>query len=92
MDADAHRYQLTHEEVLDTFSLYNNWPELTFEVILMALDTHINVHYVTQVEGHGDITAKIENGKIKEIRFAVVETPRFFELFSRGRTYEHIVP
>ncbi len=31
MDAVAHQYQLTREEVLDKFSLYNNWPELTFE-------------------------------------------------------------
>ncbi len=31
MAAVAHKYQLTREGVMDKFSVYNNWPELTFE-------------------------------------------------------------
>ena len=48
---------------------------------------HIDVHHVTRVEGHGNIVVEIENGKMKECRFDVVETPRFFEAMLRGRPY-----
>jgi coenzyme F420-reducing hydrogenase alpha subunit len=47
----------------------------------------IEVHHVTRVEGHGDIVVDTENGEIKECRFEVVEAPRFFEAFVRGRPY-----
>ncbi len=57
----------------------------------MTFDANINVHHVTRVEGHGDLTARIENGKVKEIRFAVVEAPRLFEVFLRNRTYDEVI-
>jgi coenzyme F420-reducing hydrogenase alpha subunit len=47
----------------------------------------IEVHHVTRVEGHGDIVVDTENGVIKECRFEVVEAPRLFEAFVRGRPY-----
>ncbi len=47
----------------------------------------IHVHHVTRVEGHGDIVVEIENGQVKTCRFDVVEAPRFFESFVRGRPY-----
>jgi coenzyme F420-reducing hydrogenase alpha subunit len=47
----------------------------------------IDVHHVTRVEGHGDIVVDVKNGEIKECRFEVVEAPRFFEAFVRGRPY-----
>ncbi|HEY76750.1 MAG TPA: Ni/Fe hydrogenase subunit alpha [Thermoflexia bacterium] len=47
----------------------------------------IEVHHVTRVEGHGNIVVDIKNGEIKECRFEVVEAPRFFEAFVRGRPY-----
>jgi len=47
----------------------------------------IDVHHVTRVEGHGNIVVDAENGEIKECRFEVVEAPRFFEAFVRGRPY-----
>jgi sulfhydrogenase subunit alpha len=47
----------------------------------------IDVHHVTRVEGHGDIIVEVEDGKVKECRFEVVETPRFFEAMLRGRSY-----
>jgi len=50
-------------------------------------NVNINVHYVTRVEGHGDIVVDVKNGQIKECRFEVVEAPRFFEAFVRGRPY-----
>ncbi len=47
----------------------------------------IDVHHVTRVEGHGNIVVEISNGQLKECRFEVVETPRFFEAMLRGRDY-----
>ena len=48
---------------------------------------NIEVHHVTRVEGHGDIVVDTQNGEIKECRFEVVEAPRLFEAFVRGRPY-----
>jgi coenzyme F420-reducing hydrogenase alpha subunit len=47
----------------------------------------IDVHHVTRVEGHGNIVVEVADGKLKECRFDVVETPRFFEAMLRGRSY-----
>ena len=47
----------------------------------------IDVHHVTRVEGHGNIVVEVSNGKLKECRFEVIETPRFFEAMLRGRSY-----
>lgn len=51
---------------------------------------NIDVHYVTRVEGHGNIVVDVKNGEVKECRFEVVEAPRFFEAFVRGRPYHDI--
>jgi sulfhydrogenase subunit alpha len=48
-------------------------------------DVKINVHYLTRVEGHGDITVDVRAGELKECRFRVIESPRFFETMLRGR-------
>jgi len=48
---------------------------------------NVNVHHVTRVEGHGNIVVDAQNGDIKDCRFEVVEAPRFFESFVRGRPY-----
>jgi sulfhydrogenase subunit alpha len=48
----------------------------------------IDVHYITRVEGHGNIVVEMKNGDIKDCRFEVVETPRFFESMLRGRPYQ----
>jgi len=50
----------------------------------------IDVHHVTRVEGHGNIVVDARNGEIKECRFEVVEAPRFFEAFVRGRPYHEL--
>jgi sulfhydrogenase subunit alpha len=47
----------------------------------------IDVHHVTRVEGHGNIVVEIADGQLKECRFDVVETPRFFEAMLLGRPY-----
>ena len=51
---------------------------------------NINVHHVTRVEGHGNITVNANDGKIEEITWAIPESPRFFEAFLRGLHYENV--
>jgi coenzyme F420-reducing hydrogenase alpha subunit len=48
----------------------------------------IRVDYVTRVEGHGNIWAKVEDGQLVETRFEVTESPRFFEAMLRGRSWK----
>jgi sulfhydrogenase subunit alpha len=48
-------------------------------------DIKIAVHYLTRVEGHGDISVDIQAGELKECRFKVIESPRFFETMLAGR-------
>ncbi len=48
-------------------------------------DIKIAVHYLTRVEGHGDITVDIKAGELRECRFKVIESPRFFETMLAGR-------
>lgn len=50
----------------------------------------IDVHYVTRIEGHGNIHINANDGKIEEIRWEVPESPRFFEAMLRGRSYEDV--
>ena len=53
----------------------------------MAQNMKIDVHHVTRVEGHGNITVNAKNGVLEECRLDIVETPRFFEAMLRGRPY-----
>lgn len=48
---------------------------------------NINVHHITRVEGHGSISVDVKNGEIKDIKWEVVEAPRFFELMLKGKRY-----
>ena len=50
----------------------------------------VNVDHVTRVEGHGNIVVNVKEGKIEECKWEVVEAPRFFEAFVRGRNYLEI--
>jgi sulfhydrogenase subunit alpha len=52
---------------------------------LKSKDVTVNVHYLTRVEGHGDITVDVKAGQIKDCRFKVIESARFFETMLRGR-------
>jgi sulfhydrogenase subunit alpha len=53
----------------------------------MKVDLNVNVHHLTRVEGHGNIRVKIVGGEVKEARWDVVETPRYFEVMLRGKHY-----
>ncbi len=48
------------------------------------------VHHLTRVEGHGDIEVEIEDGELRDVRFPIVEAPRFFEVLFRGLHYEEV--
>jgi coenzyme F420-reducing hydrogenase alpha subunit len=51
-------------------------------------DVHIDVHYLTRVEGHGNIVVDARDGRLERCELEVVEAPRFFEAMLRGRPYE----
>ncbi|MFH1723731.1 MAG: Ni/Fe hydrogenase subunit alpha [Elusimicrobiota bacterium] len=48
----------------------------------------ITVRHVTRVEGHGDIHIKVKDGRLVDARWAVVETPRFFEAMLKGMSHD----
>jgi sulfhydrogenase subunit alpha len=48
---------------------------------------NIDVKHVTRVEGHGNISVRVRDGEITNLQLAIVESPRFFESFLRGRQY-----
>ncbi|HSQ02981.1 MAG TPA: Ni/Fe hydrogenase subunit alpha [Burkholderiales bacterium] len=50
----------------------------------------VDVHYITRVEGHGNIVVDAENGDLKRCELQIVETPRFFEAMLRGRPYTEV--
>jgi coenzyme F420-reducing hydrogenase alpha subunit len=51
-------------------------------------ELHLNVHYLTRVEGHGNIVVDARDGRLERCELEVVEAPRFFEAMLRGRPYE----
>jgi len=48
----------------------------------------VRVDYVTRVEGHGNIVAKVEDGELVECKMEITESPRFFEAMLRGRSWK----
>jgi len=51
---------------------------------------NVNVHYVTRLEGHGNIILNAQDGKINELKWEVIESPRLFEAMLVGRNYEDV--
>ena len=54
----------------------------------MKLDMRIDVHHLARVEGHGNIHIEVKKGRLKDARWEVVETPRFFEAMLRGMSHD----
>jgi len=52
---------------------------------------NINVHHVTRVEGHANIAVNAKDGKIEQIVWEIVESPRFFEAMFRGLNWEDVI-
>ncbi len=47
---------------------------------------NVDVHYLTRVEGHGNIVVDVKEGKLTKCEFQVIESPRFFESMLAGRS------
>ena len=58
----------------------------------MSKDISIHVEHLTRVEGHGNITVNVKNGKIETLQWSVIEAPRFFEAMLRGQNYNELRP
>ncbi len=56
----------------------------------MNLNCDISIRHLTRVEGHGNINIKITDGRLKEARWEVVETPRFFEAMLVGKRWDNV--
>lgn len=54
----------------------------------MSNNIKIDVHHITRVEGHGNITVDIKNGQIEKCQLDIVEAPRFFEAMLKDRHYD----
>jgi sulfhydrogenase subunit alpha len=53
----------------------------------MKINLDVDVHHLTRVEGHGNIRVVVKDGEVREARWDVVETPRFFEVMLKGKHY-----
>ena len=53
-------------------------------------DFHVGIEHITRVEGHGNIIIDVKEGKIRELRMDIIESPRFFEAMALGRSYKEI--
>lgn len=52
------------------------------------VDLNINVKHITRVEGHGNIVVNVKNGSLEKCELNIVEAPRFFESFLKGRNWQ----
>jgi sulfhydrogenase subunit alpha len=50
----------------------------------------VDVHYVTRIEGHGNLILDATDGKIEKLLWEVPESPRFFEAMLVGRHYDDV--
>lgn len=49
---------------------------------------NIDIHYVTRVEGHGNIVVNAKDGRVEKIEWQVPEAPRFFEAMVVGQKWD----
>ncbi|MGA2681393.1 MAG: Ni/Fe hydrogenase subunit alpha [Candidatus Bathyarchaeia archaeon] len=50
-------------------------------------NVEVNVHHVTRVEGHGNISVNIKDGIVEKCEWSIPEAPRFFEAMVVGRSW-----
>jgi coenzyme F420-reducing hydrogenase alpha subunit len=48
----------------------------------------IDLHYITRVEGHGNIVINVKDGKLEKCQWQVPEAPRFFEAMVVGQKWD----
>jgi len=56
----------------------------------MSNNIKIDVNHITRVEGHGNISVDVKEGKINKVEWQVPEAPRFFEAMVIGREYHEV--
>jgi len=56
----------------------------------MKRDYAIAIHHLSRVEGHADIRITVRKGQLVEAQWAIVETPRFFEVMIKGMSAERV--
>ncbi len=47
----------------------------------------VNVHYITRVEGHGNIYVNVKDNVVENCEWSIPEAPRFFEAMVVGRSW-----
>src|SRR5579863_7096096 len=47
----------------------------------------IKVDYLARVEGEGALYVKMRGDKVVDVKLKIIEPPRFFEAFMRGRKF-----
>ncbi len=50
----------------------------------------IKLDHITKIEGHANLTVKIENSRVEKVELAVVEGARYFEGFIKGRKFSEV--
>ena len=53
-------------------------------------NVNIAVHYVTRVEGHGNIYVNVKEGTVEKCEWNIPEAPRFFEAMVVGRQWNEL--
>ncbi|MCX6178088.1 MAG: Ni/Fe hydrogenase subunit alpha [Chlorobiales bacterium] len=56
----------------------------------MKRDYTLDIHHLTRVEGHANINITVKDGELIDARWAIVETPRFFEVMVKGMSAERV--
>jgi sulfhydrogenase subunit alpha len=56
----------------------------------MKRDYTLDIRHLSRVEGHADIKITVREGQLVDARWAVVETPRFFEVMVKGMSAERV--
>lgn len=55
---------------------------------MAKVNLDIDVHYLTRVEGHGNIVVNVKEGRPEKIQWQVPEAPRFFEAMVVGQKWD----
>lgn len=58
----------------------------------MKINLNVDLHHLARVEGHGNIRVSVKDGEIREARWDIVETPRYFEVMLKGKHYTSAGP
>lgn len=51
---------------------------------------NIKVDYLARVEGEGALYVKIKGNEVQDVKLKIMEPPRFFEAFLRGRAFTEV--